>query len=90
MPVLLYLMWSQHWCLTDLLNNDRQAREIVCESGGKHPLGLKATVYLPRALGGRGMRSVEEEYKMTKIKSAIKLYSKYRGSNVCRGIGVHP
>ena len=47
----------------------------MCESGGKHPLGLKATVYLPMALGGRGMRSVEEEYKMTKIKSAIKLYS---------------
>ena len=47
----------------------------MCESGGKHPLGLKATVYLPRALGERGMRSVEEEYKMTKIKSAIKLYS---------------
>ena len=47
----------------------------MCESGGKHPLGLKVTVYLPRALGGRGMRSVEEEYKMTKIKSAIKLYS---------------
>ena len=47
----------------------------MCESGGKHPLGLKATVYLPRALGGRGMRSVKEEYKMTKIKTAIKLYS---------------
>ena len=46
----------------------------MCESGGKHPLRLKATVYLPRALGGRGMRSVEEEYKMTKFKSAIKLY----------------
>ena len=30
---------------------------------------------LSRALGGRGMRSVEEEYKITKIKSAIKVYS---------------
>ena len=66
-----HLMWSQHWCLTDLRDIDRQARKIVCESGGKHPLVLKSTVYLPRALGGRGMRSVEEEYKMTKIKSAI-------------------
>ena len=47
----------------------------MCESGGKHPLGLKATVYLPRALGGRGVGSVEEEYKMTNIKSAVKLYS---------------
>ena len=69
MPVLSYLIWSQHWGLTDLRDIDRQARKIVCESGGKHPPGLKATVYLPRALGGRGMRSVEEEYKMTKIKS---------------------
>ena len=48
----------------------------MCESGEKLRLGLKAAAYLPRALGGRGMRSVEEEYKMTKIKSAFKLYSK--------------
>ena len=75
MLVLSYLMWSQHWCLTDLRDIDRQARKIVCENGGKHPLRLKATDYQPRAQGGRGMRSVEEEYKMTKIKSAIKLYS---------------
>ena len=68
-------VWSQNWCLTDLRDIDRQARKIMCESGGKHLPGLKATVYLPRALGGRGMRSVQEEYKMTKIKSAIKLYS---------------
>ena len=47
----------------------------MCESSGKHPLGLKATVYLTRALRGRGVRSVEEECKMTKIKSAIRLYS---------------
>ena len=53
MPVLPYVTWSQQWCLTDLRDIDRQARKIVCEIGGKHPLGLKATVYLPRALGGR-------------------------------------
>ena len=47
MPVLSCLMWSQHWYLTDLRDIDRQARKIVCESGGKHPLGLKAAVYLP-------------------------------------------
>ena len=52
-----------------------EREKIVCESGDKHPLGLKATVYLPRAPGGLGMRSVEEEYKMTRIKSTIKLYS---------------
>ena len=30
--------------------------------------------YLPRVVGGRGMKSVEHEYKVIKIKAAIKLY----------------
>lgn len=74
LPVLTYLMWSQHWNLTDLRNIDREARKVISENGGKHPLGSTALLYLPRHQGGRGLRSVETEYKHTKIKSAIKLY----------------
>ena len=29
---------------------------------------------MPREKGGRGLRSIEEEYKATKIKAAVKLY----------------
>ena len=32
-------------------------------------------MYLPRKLGGRGLKSLEEVYKLTKIKAAVKLYS---------------
>ena len=32
-------------------------------------------MYLPRKLGGRGLESSEEVYKLTKIKAAVKLYS---------------
>ena len=32
-------------------------------------------MYLPRKLGGRSLKSLEEEYKLTKIKVAVKLYS---------------
>lgn len=32
-------------------------------------------MYLPRKLGGRGLKSVEEEYNLTKIKVVVKLYS---------------
>lgn len=53
---------------------DREARKIIFENGGKHLSGSTALVYLPRLNGGRGMRSVENEYKATKIKAAIKLY----------------
>ena len=37
LPVLTYLMWSQHWNLTDLRNIDREARKVISENGGKHP-----------------------------------------------------
>ena len=32
-------------------------------------------MYLPRKLGGRVLKALEEEYKLTKIKAAVKLYS---------------
>ena len=41
----------------------------------KYPLGSTELMYLPRKLGGRGLNSLEEEYKLTKIKAAVKLYN---------------
>ena len=73
MPVLTYLMWTQHWPITELRVIDREARKIISENGGKHPLSSTAIMYLAREKGGRGLRSVEREYKLTKIKAAIKL-----------------
>ena len=66
MPVLSYLMWTQHWPLTELRQIDRDTRKIIVESGGKHPLGSTALVYLPKEKGGRGLCSV--------TKAVIKLY----------------
>ena len=48
--------------------------DIVVENGGRHPCGLSMLLYLPRSKGGRGLRSVEMEYKATKIKMAVKLW----------------
>ena len=31
-------------------------------------------LYLPREKGGRGLRAVETEYKVTKVKAALRLY----------------
>lgn len=58
LPVLSYLMWTQHWPITELRVVDREARKIIHENGGKHPLSSTAVMYLPRHLGGRGLRSV--------------------------------
>ena len=71
LPVLGFLMWTQQWPLEKL---DREACKIVVENGGKHPSGSTAILYMPREKGGRGLLSIEEEYKVTKIKAAVKPY----------------
>ena len=68
-------MWTQHWQITELRQVDRDARKIVTEGEGEHPCGTTSLLYLPRDKGGgRGLRSVETEYKETKVKAAVKLY----------------
>ena len=69
LPVLTYLMWTQHWPLTELREIGRETRKVVSENGGRHPLSSTALFYLPRVAGGRGMKSVEQEYKLSKIKA---------------------
>ena len=75
LPVLRYLMWTQHWPLSEYV--DRATRKIIVENGGKHPASLTSLLYLQREKGGRGLRSVEDEYKITKIKLLLKLYQNW-------------
>ena len=60
--------------MTELQRIHQEARKIIVENGGKHPLRSTALCYLTTEHWGRGLRSVEEEYKAIKIKSALKLY----------------
>ena len=69
LPVLGYLMWTQQWPVTKLKKLDREARKIVVENGGKHPSGSTAILYMSRKKGGRGLCSIEEEFKVTKLKA---------------------
>ena len=75
LPVLTYLMWTQTWPIANIQQLDREGRKIIVENGGNHPKGSTAILYMSRKLGGRGLKSVENEYKNIKImKAAIKLY----------------
>lgn len=74
LPFLTYLMWTQHWPATELRSIDREVRNIIRESGGKHSLSSTAVMYRSRDNGDRGLRSVEQEYKLSRIKAAVKLY----------------
>ena len=71
LPVLGYVMRTQQWPVTELKNLDKEGRKIVVENGGKHPNGSTAILYVPREKGGRDLRSIEEEYIVTKIKADL-------------------
>ena len=73
LPVLVYFMWTQMWSITELLRLDRDSRKIMAENGGKHPLGTSGLLCLTRRVGGRGLKSIEAEYKLTKVKAAVRL-----------------
>ena len=74
LPVLTYLMWTQTWAIANIQQLDREERKIIVEKGGNQPKGLTAILYVSRKLYGRGLKSVGNEYKNTKIKAAVKLY----------------
>ena len=75
LAVLKYPLWTQHWPLTELRKIDAEARKIMVTNAGKHPASSTALLYVSRKKGGRGLQSVEGEYKITKIKAAMKLFS---------------
>ena len=62
LPVLTYLRWAQTWPLAELQQIDREARKIISGGGGKYSKGSAAALYLARKNGGKGLKSVEEEY----------------------------
>ncbi|PFX19265.1 hypothetical protein AWC38_SpisGene16340 [Stylophora pistillata] len=69
-------MWTQVWPIPELQRLDRESRKIMVENGGKHPLGTRDLLYLPRRAGGKGLlKSIEAEYKLTKVKVAVRLYN---------------
>ena len=52
LPVLTYHMRIQQWPIAKLQQIDRETRKNIVEKGGKHLLGSKSLLYLPREDGG--------------------------------------
>ena len=68
-------MLNQVWTFADLQRLDGETRKVMVVNGAKHPLSSTELLYLPRKLGGRGLKSIKREYKTIKIKAAMNLYS---------------
>ena len=70
LAVLKYPMWMQYRPLTELRRIDREVLKIMVTNGGKHPASSTTLLYVSRKKGGRGLQSVEGEYKVMKIKGS--------------------
>ena len=53
---------------------DIAIRDCMNVTGSKHTNLMNAVNYMPRAKGGRGLRSLEQSYKSSKIKLALKIF----------------
>ena len=72
LAVLKYPKWTQHSPLTELRRTDREARKIMVTNGGKQQASSTPLLYVSRKRGGRALQSVKGEYKVKKIKAAMK------------------
>ena len=68
-----YFFWSEKFRVDDLKKMDICVREAMVKNGAKHCQQMNSLLYLPKSMGGRGLKSLENTYKETKIKAAIKL-----------------
>ena len=72
-----YFFWSEKFLIADLKRMDISIRVEMNVNGAKHSQQMNDILYLPKSMGGRGLRSVEDIYKQTRIKSAIKIISNH-------------
>ena len=74
LPTLTYFMQTQVRPMANLQRLDLETRKIMVENETKHP-SHKAP---PRSSLGRGLKSVEAKYKITKIKAALNCNTGYK------------
>ena len=68
-----YFMWTEKLNLTDLREIDTCIRRVMNDQHAKYKLQANCSLYLPRSKGGRGLKQIENTYKQTRIKAAMKI-----------------
>ena len=66
-------MWTEKINMLDLHKIDMIIRDLMNTYHAKYKLQINSSLYLPRSMGGRGLKQFEMTYKITKIKSAVKV-----------------
>ena len=60
--------------MRELQSTDKETGKLISENGGTHTLSSTEVLYIPRARGGSGLKSVEQDYKLIKINATKKQY----------------
>ena len=82
----MYYMWTENLNLNDLREMDAVVRNVMNKFRAKYALQLNSILYVPRVLGGRGLKNFEITYKQIKVKSALNLLevTDQRMKEVCK------
>ena len=75
MSALSCFMTTTEWTVYEVRELDRLVRKILIDNKRRHPCASVHLMYLSRSMGCRGLKSVQQEYKELKIKTALHLYT---------------
>ena len=79
LPILRYGFGILKWTKTELLQLDRKMRKVLTKAGFHHPKSNTHRLYMSRADGGRGIKSLWDTYKEECSKLATYLRMNSRG-----------
>jgi hypothetical protein len=74
-PKLMYIQWVLTINRSDLREADVKTRNIMIRKGALSPGSSIPLLYIDRKNGGRGLRSIEDNYVQCKIKVSVYLYN---------------
>ncbi len=58
-------MWTERFNLDDLREIDTCIRNVMNKQKAKYKLQVNCSLYLPRSKGGRGLKKIENTYKVS-------------------------
>ena len=89
-------MTTSDWRIADMRELDRRNRDIFTANGARHIVESTALMYIPIENGGKGLKSIEDTYKIAKIKAThhintsddprvklVKTFQKQKEKKIC-------
>lgn len=75
LPIVSHSFGCIRWTVDEILNLDRKTRKVITTARSLHPNSSIQRLYLPRKLGGRGLKAIDDTYRKAVITTACRVFN---------------